>query len=118
MTSKQFQSWMINQLRRISYRWEGRYLAERDARVILDPLPLKNGRAGKKKRVRYQCAMCKELFSAKQKQMHHINPVINPKTGFKDWNTIIKRMFVDKKGWMCLCKSCHRVETNKENKER
>ena len=45
----------------------------------------------------------------------HIKPVIDPLTGFVDYNTYVERLFVSLKGYQCLCKACHDAKTAEEN---
>jgi len=44
----------------------------------------------------------------------HIVPIIDPKVGFVDWNTVIERMFCEKENLQVLCKSCHERKSNDE----
>lgn len=48
----------------------------------------------------------------------HIDPVVNPKDGFIDWNTYINRMFLEKDGYQVLCWACHGVKTRDERELR
>lgn len=98
-----FHKWMINGLRRLSYRWPGRYDAKKDARVM---------------RNCYKCAKCKQLFTNKEVQLDHIRPVIPTGRGFTTWDTYIKRLFVDKEGYQVMCKPCHKDKTTRENARR
>lgn len=82
--------------------------------------PLKN-EALKKSRVApatFQCALCKKEFERSSVNVDHIEPVIDPKTGFKDWNTYIYRLFCPVEGLQVLCGSCHDAKTQAENKIR
>jgi 5-methylcytosine-specific restriction endonuclease McrA len=68
---------------------------------------------------RHVCAKCKEVFPKKQVQVDHINPVIDPKTGFTTWDSYITRLLrVTILDVQVLCKVCHRQKTNAENTER
>jgi 5-methylcytosine-specific restriction endonuclease McrA len=99
-----FKQWMVWQLRRASYKWPGRYKAVAAARVD---------------RGQYKCAICGELFGTKQIALDHIEPVVDPKIGFVDWNTFIKRMFVEPDGYQVLCRAkCHKIKTKQETKQR
>ncbi len=44
----------------------------------------------------------------------HIHPVIDPATGFVDWDTLIERMFVEVDGFQAICHECHTIKTNEE----
>ncbi len=48
----------------------------------------------------------------------HIDPVVNPKDGFIDWNTYINRMFLEEDGYQVLCWACHGVKTRDERELR
>lgn len=64
-----------------------------------------------------QCAVCHVAFE-RQKDVHadHINPVIDPATGFIDWNTYYDRMMNGE--LQPLCKTCHDIKTSEERKRR
>lgn len=100
----EFHKWMMNGLRRISYRWPPRYKTKLAARV---------------ERGVYKCARkgCGN-HPAKEVQLDHIKPVIDPKTGFVDWNTYIERLFVGPSGWQVLCKKHHKQKSKRENARR
>ncbi len=57
-----------------------------------------------------QCEGKTKLFA------DHIDPVIQPETGFKDWNTYIDRLFNGK--LQPLCETCHKAKTKAEGKVR
>jgi uncharacterized protein YlzI (FlbEa/FlbD family) len=85
------------------------------------------------KRVMYLCEKCKKLFFEKvpmntekgieekvQIAVDHISPIVDPCTGFVDWNTYFARMFPGDNGLQLLCgypgevdgkKSCHNEKT-------
>lgn len=44
----------------------------------------------------------------------HIEPVVDPVEGFKGWDLVIERMFVEKEGLQVLCKECHKTKTGNE----
>ena len=65
----------------------------------------------------YQCASCNGEFSAKNVQVDHIIPVIDPQTGFVDWNTFVENLYCDKDNLQVLCSTCHDIKTKKEKNE-
>lgn len=69
---------------------------------------------------KYECEECHKLFSRKKRQIHvdHIEPVVDPKTGFVSWDEYIKRLFVTADKLQILCKKDHKKKTKKENKQR
>ena len=87
----------------------------------------KDGSLGKKKAVRYECAMCGKLFMRTQVAVDHVDPVIPLDKEFTDWDTFVSRLFCDKKNLQVLCSykikdkgkhndklSCHHEKTQQE----
>lgn len=74
----------------------------------------------------YKCNGCKEEVpnsikndnGRRVKNVHvdHINPVINPETGFITWDDTIDRMFCEPEGLQVLCEKCHKEKTDEEKK--
>ena len=93
----------IAALRRASLRWPPRGEAVKLARV------------GKNQ---YKCNVCGKLCTNSEKQLDHIEPVINELTGFTTFDEFIDRLYVDVEGWQILCPSCHLLKSNIENKKR
>ena len=62
----------------------------------------------------YLCNKCKQEFPAKQVQVDHKKPVVDPKVGFTTWDDFINRLFCDKKNLQVLCLDCHKLKTKKE----
>lgn len=48
----------------------------------------------------------------------HIEPVVNTKDGFIDWNTYIDQLFVDETKQQGLCKDCHSAKSRVEQELR
>lgn len=63
---------------------------------------------------RYECAMCKELFTSKEVQIDHISSVIDIMKGWQGWDSYIERLFCDLDNLACLCKQCHSQKTLSE----
>lgn len=89
----------------------------------------KDGSIAKKKAVFYQCAICKQWFKSAHVAVDHIDPVINPETGFVDWNTFIERLDCPEINLQVVCSytkihednthqygtySCHTIKTQQE----
>lgn len=51
-------------------------------------------------------------------EIDHIDPVIDPKVGFVDWNTYIERRWVPAECYQALCRECHLEKSAKEDEER
>jgi len=96
-------SFIINALRRATYRWPPRGDALKCSR---------------KERGLYQCAHCEEYFKNKEICLDHITPVVDPKTGFTTWDEYIEKMFPEKEGFQVLCRRCHDVKTGLEDEMR
>lgn len=102
-----------------------------EARVELSPELKKDGTPGKRPRVRYRCALCNELFSQKNVQVDHIDPVVpfwetESQMNFADWiYTVGRGIFCKKENLQVLCStpmkkngglaSCHKKKTDEEN---
>lgn len=96
-------TWIITKLRRISLMWPPRSEAFKLARIS---------------RGIYQCAGCKGEFKRQELKADHINPVVDVKYGFEDWEVFIESLFCDVDGYQCLCGPCHDKKTEKEQKKR
>lgn len=88
-------AFVIATLRRASYRWKGRTEAFRAARVD---------------RGKYKCASCTGLFSNKEVQLDHIDPIV-PVRGWDSWDGYIERLFCPGSGYQVCCRSCHASKT-------
>lgn len=66
----------------------------------------------------YLCAACAGEFPAKEISVDHIEPVVNPVTGFVSWDEYINRMFCDKDNLQALCMTCHKIKTKEEKEAR
>lgn len=73
----------------------------------------------------YECACCKEhvpptiKVEGKTRRSHnifvdHIDPIIDPRTGFVNWDDTINRMFCEEDNLQLLCKNCHDKKTAEE----
>lgn len=66
----------------------------------------------------YLCNKCKQEFPAKQVQVDHIIPAVDPKTGFTTWDDFINKLYCDKKNLQVLCIDCHKAKSKKERESR
>jgi 5-methylcytosine-specific restriction endonuclease McrA len=73
-----------------------------------------DGSQAAKPRVEYLCSTCGEWHMGKNIQVDHLIPVIDPETGFQDWNTFIARLFCDSDNLRVLCHTCHKLKTDSE----
>lgn len=99
-----------------------------EVRVELPPKILKNGSVGKKIQVRFRCKSCGELFSTKNVNVDHIEPMIPLDIESKDMSLdeIWERLRCSKSNLQVLCStkkknlpkgqlSCHTLKTSREN---
>jgi len=99
----ELKDFLIRGLRALSYKWQARSEAKKKARVS---------------RGIYECASCKDNWRNKDICLDHIDPVIDPVEGFKDWNEYIRRLFCDAEGFQVLCRDCHLKKSRAENEIR
>lgn len=94
----------ISGLRRSTYKWRGRWTAEKRSHV---------GRG------EYVCESCGQVLKKHQTAMDHIIPVVDPIVGWQGFDSFIDRLLVDSDGWQRLCNDlCHKNKTSAENKIR
>lgn len=107
-TEARYKSFITSLLRQGTRRWAPITEVEKEARV---------------ERGFYLCACCKESVPAttkvgKKRQKNvfvdHIDPIVNPETGFTTWDDFIERMFCEKENLQLLCKSCHDKKSSEE----
>lgn len=92
-------SFIINILRKASYKWKPRGECQKNAR---------------KSRGLYECNKCKQLVRNKQFVIDHIKPVIDIEQGFQTWDIFINNLFCDISNFQLLCKSCSGAKTKVE----
>lgn len=67
----------------------------------------------------YRCPSCKVVFKLREMQVDHIDPVINPETGWVDMPTFAARLNCTSERLQPLCQdNCHLKKSVKENKVR
>jgi len=110
-TEARFNSFVVSALRAATRRWQPKNECISKARV---------------KRGVYKCESCKQEGAAtlppkkgnKRRRKNivadHIDPIVDPATGFVDWNNWIARAFVELDGYQALCHDCHEQKTNEE----
>ena len=111
MISNQLKSFIINSLRRSTFRWPERGKAEKRFRVPHGHY--KNGKV----RMGYQCAHCKEVFMKKDTCLDHIEPVV-PDEGFTTFDSYIERMFCSADNFQILCQRCHDTKSADERERK
>lgn len=117
---KSHYQFLINVLRQKARHWPAKNEARRRAKRKIQIGTFKNGNPMYE--TKYECAICRDLFYEKQTNMDHINPVVDPRVGYVDMNTLINRLLPGPEGYQCLCSegenSCHKRKTAMENKIR
>jgi 5-methylcytosine-specific restriction endonuclease McrA len=99
-------------LRAGTRRWPPKYEALNEAKT-----EKKINEKTKRLAQHYLCAMCENEFTSKDIQVDHIEPVVNPKTGFTSWNDYIPRLFCERSNLQVLCTDCHKTKTKEEKNE-
>jgi len=112
-TEARFKAFVISALRAYMKRYPPKWKALKES-MVGRKVNKRTGRLAE----HYKCAACKDFFVARDVQVDHIKPVVEPTKGFKDWWTYINRLYCEKDNLQVLCKECHKEKTNKERKER
>lgn len=105
MTDSAFWSFIRSALRQKSRWWKPIQQVKQEAR--------RNYKGdNKRQKFEYQCSICKNWFPDKEVEIDHIIPAGSLTCG-QDLEGFIERLFCEKDGLRCVCKTCHRKETNK-----
>jgi 5-methylcytosine-specific restriction endonuclease McrA len=112
-TEARLKAFIISGLRAASRRYPPKFETLNEAKTTKRVNPA-SGRLAQF----YRCNACKEEFPAKDVQVDHKKPVVDPTIGFVDWNTYIERMFCKKSNFQVLCKPCHVLKTKKERSKK
>jgi hypothetical protein len=112
MTEAAFVSFVKGHLRRASRWWKPISETIKNARV--------------RKGV-YLCNGCKQEVGAsiviegkrvKNVFCDHINPVVDPASGFTGWDSFINNLYCEQENLQLLCKSCHDAKSKNEREIR
>ena len=94
-------TFVINILRRASYKWPSRWIAEKRSKLG---------------RNEYYCESCGIISGKKDTAMDHVLPCVDPQKGFEGFDKYADRMFPDTEfGFQRLCHDCHDIKTTQEN---
>lgn len=106
------QSWLMNQLRRLSIKYPPRLEAYNKGKIIYY---IKSKKGKDMKRVSHSCYLCgKDRLKSSEIEMDHIIPV----GSFETWDIFINKLMCPTEMYQKLCISCHEEKTFKETGER
>lgn len=108
-TEARYRSFIKSLLRSGSRKWGPKNKALKNA-FTTRKTNKKTGRMAQ----HFECSHCEKDFPSKDVQVDHIEPVINPHTGFVSWDDTIERMYCEIEGFQVLCKPCHKIKTDEE----
>ena len=112
-TEARYRAFKISALRAYMKRWEPLWDVKTKAKV---------GRMVNKKTGRlaehYVCAGCGGFFVARDVQVDHIDPAVDPGDGYQGLDIFSDRLYCEEENLQVLCKPCHKDKTNTERKER
>ena len=111
-TQAKFNSFVKSALRAASRKWPPKY-ESLNAAFAGTKVNKASGRMAK----HFTCAQCANEFPAAKVQVDHIDPIIDPKTGFTNWDDVVYRMFCEKENLQVLCMDCHAKKTASERKQ-
>ena len=109
-TESEFIARIQNHLRRFR-GWKPPYAVKKAAER-------KSQSDNKRLKYEYLCACCNQYYPSSEVQIDHIKPCVDPLEGFLDFNTYIKRLFVEKDSYQILCLTCHQAKSKAENEIR
>lgn len=69
-----------------------------------------------RERGQWECSECRGHFSRANLHGDHIEPVVDPNSGFTNWNDYIQRLFLGQ--IQPLCVTCHKAKSERENSVR
>lgn len=105
-------SFIVSVLRGGSRRWPPKYETLNESKTEKKVNTL-TGRIAQ----HFRCASCGGEFPAKQVNVDHILPVVDPVVGFVDWNTFVENLYCEKENLQVLCSTCHTEKTKMEKNE-
>ncbi len=110
-TEGRLKAFIISALRAATRRYPPKYTCLNEAKTE-KKINVKTGRLAQ----HYECAACKEHFTSKDVQVDHLQPVVDPKQGFVNWDVYIERLFCPKENLQVLCTTCHNIKSAAEKK--
>lgn len=108
-TAARYRSFITSTLRAGSRRWPPKFETLNGAKT-----EKKVNKATGRIAQHYRCIACNDDYPAKDVQVDHIKPIVDPKKGFQTWDLFIANLFCEKDNLQILCKTCHTEKTNLE----
>lgn len=113
-TSARFHSFIKSALRAASNRWPPKFEVKKKARIERGIYLC----AGYKRKA-HQVPASLPAPKGKKRRVNnalvdHIQPVVDPSTGFTSWDDLIERLFCEEDGLQVLCHECHQRKTEDE----
>jgi 5-methylcytosine-specific restriction endonuclease McrA len=112
-TEGRYRSFVTSTLRSGARRWPPKFETLNSAKTE-KRVNTKTGRVAQ----HYLCNHCCNEFPAKDVQVDHIMPVVEPSKGFKTWDDFIDKLYCEKDNLQVLCKPCHLIKSNLEKQEK
>ena len=112
-TEGRWNTFITSALRAGARRWPPKYLTLNSAKTE-KKVNTKTGRVAQ----HYLCNSCGGEFPAKDVQVDHIEPVVDPNKGFVSWDVFIDRLFCEKENLQVLCTTCHKAKSKQEKEVR
>lgn len=95
-------------------QWRWRDPARKEALKNAERIKKVKGKAVKL----YECAITHKFFPIDQVKVDHIEPVVDPATGWVDYNTYMARLFCPVENLQVICDEEHDKKTAEERKAR
>lgn len=111
-TKGRFNAFITSILRSGTRRWEPKYETLNKAKT-----EKKTNESTGRLAQHFRCKKCKQEFTAKNVQVDHIKPVVDPKIGFTTWDDFIDRLYCESKNLQVLCVTCHKKKSANERQK-
>ena len=112
-TQGRFNSFITSTLRSGARRWAPKFTTLNNAKTE-KKTNIKTGRLAQ----HYACSLCGQEFTAKDMEVDHISPAVDPIDGFISWDVFIDRLFCEAHNLQAICKGCHKIKSGIERKTR